>query len=43
MLAFQASAMRLGELTGLVTQGMSEKVDDEVLALRARAEAATRG
>jgi hypothetical protein len=38
-LAFQASAMRLGELVGLVTQGMSEKVD-QVAELRNRAMAA---
>lgn len=42
-LAFQASAMRLGELMGLVTQGMSETVDGEVAALRTRAEAAVGG
>ena len=42
-LAFQASAMRLGELVGLVTQGMSEKVDDEVVELRTRATAAAAG
>ncbi len=39
-LAFQASAMRVGELMGLTAQGMSERVDDEVAALRTRAASA---
>ncbi|MBU2603210.1 MAG: hypothetical protein KKA32_13760 [Actinobacteria bacterium] len=42
-LAFQASAIRLGELMGLVTQGMSETVDQQVGVLRTRAEAVVGG
>lgn len=38
-LAFQAAAMRVGELMGLTAQGMSETVDDEVDELRNRAAA----
>jgi hypothetical protein len=39
-LAFQAAAMRVGELVGLTAQGMSERVDDQVVELRSRAAAA---
>jgi hypothetical protein len=39
-LAFQASAMRVGELMGLTAQGMSESVEGEVAELRSRAAAA---
>lgn len=42
-LAFQASAMRVGELMGLTAQGMSETVDGEVTELRRRAAAAAGG
>ena len=41
-LAFQASAMRVGELMGLTTQGMSETPDGEVAELRNRLAAAAR-
>lgn len=39
-LAFQAAAMRVGELMGLTAQGMSDTVEGEIVELRARATAA---
>ena len=40
MLAFRAAAIRLGELTGLATQGMSEDPEHQVVAFRERVQAA---
>lgn len=37
-MATQADAVRLGELVGLVTQGMSESVEKEIPDFRARVE-----